>query len=212
MTGEIVFTAEEAMTAHAEGRKVILVRTETSPEDIHGMTTAIGVLTTRGGMTSHAAVVARGMGVPCVTGAGNMRVDRFANILHGVGGTMLHAGDTVTIDGATGRVMKGTAPTQKPSLSGNFQRLMEWADDVRRMKVRTNADTPGDARAARDFGAEGIGLCRTEHMFFDGGRIHMMRRMILAETEDGRRQALDQLCRCREPTSRNCLPLCTACR
>ncbi|PRX02609.1 UNVERIFIED_ORG: pyruvate phosphate dikinase [Martelella mediterranea] len=193
VTGEIVFTAEDAISAHAEGRKVILVRTETSPEDIHGMTAAVGVLTTRGGMTSHAAVVARGMGVPCVTGAGNMRVDRFANILHGLGGAMLHPGDTVTIDGATGRVMKGAAPTQKPALSGDFQRLMGWADDVRRMKVRTNADTPADAHAARDFGAEGIGLCRTEHMFFDGERIHMMRRMILAETEDGRRQALDQL-------------------
>ncbi|MGV0911538.1 pyruvate, phosphate dikinase [Martelella sp. FOR1707] len=193
VTGEIVFTAEEAIAAKAEKRSVILVRTETSPEDIQGMTAAVGVLTTRGGMTSHAAVVARGMGVPCVTGAGNMRVDRFDNILHGTGGVMLHAGDKVTIDGATGRVMKGAAPTQKPALSEDFQRLMVWADDVRRMKVRTNADTPADARAARDFGAEGIGLCRTEHMFFEGGRIHMMRRMILAETEEGRRAALDQL-------------------
>ena len=193
VTGEIVFTAEEAIAAKAENRKVILVRTETSPEDIHGMTAAIGVLTTRGGMTSHAAVVARGMGVPCVTGAGNMRVDRFDNILHGVGGVMLHAGDKLTIDGATGRVLKGVAPTQKPALSEDFQRLMVWADAARRMRVRTNADTPGDARAAREFGAEGIGLCRTEHMFFDGGRIHMMRRMILAETEEGRRAALDQL-------------------
>ncbi|AJY46183.1 pyruvate, phosphate dikinase [Martelella endophytica] len=193
VTGEIVFSAEEAISAHAEGRKVILVRTETSPEDIHGMTAAVGVLTTRGGMTSHAAVVARGMGVPCVTGAGNMRVDRFANILHGIGGAMMHPGDRITIDGSTGRILKGAAPTQKPALSEDFQRLMGWADDVRRMRVRTNADTPGDARAARDFGAEGIGLCRTEHMFFDGGRIHTMRRMILAETEEGRREALDQL-------------------
>lgn len=193
VTGAIVFSAEDAIAADAEGRKVILVRSETSPEDIHGMTTAEGVLTTRGGMTSHAAVVARGMGVPCVTGAGNMRVDRYDNILHGVGGIKLHAGDLITIDGSTGRVLKGAAPTQKPELSKDFQRLMEWADDVRRMKVRTNADTTGDARTAREFGAEGIGLCRTEHMFFDGGRIHTMRRMILAETLEGRQQALDQL-------------------
>ncbi|WP_176085950.1 pyruvate, phosphate dikinase [Martelella sp. HB161492] len=193
VTGQIVFSAEEAIAADGEGRKVILVRTETSPEDIHGMTVAEGVLTTRGGMTSHAAVVARGMGVPCVTGAGTMRVDRHANILYGLGGVALHAGDLITIDGSTGRVIKGQAPTQKPALSGDFRRLMEWADAARRMKVRTNADTPGDARAAREFGAEGIGLCRTEHMFFDGGRIHTMRRMILAETAEGRRQALDQL-------------------
>ena len=193
VTGEIVFSAEEAISAHAEGRKVILVRTETSPEDIHGMTAAEGVLTTRGGMTSHAAVVARGMGVPCVTGAGNMRVDRFDNILHGVGGVLMHAGDLVTIDGSTGRVLKGAVPTQKPALSDDFQRLMGWADAARRMKVRTNADTPGDARTAREFGAEGIGLCRTEHMFFEGDRIKTMRRMILAEDEAGRRAALDQL-------------------
>jgi len=191
-TGAIVFTAEEAVEAEAEGRKVILVRVETSPEDIHGMHAAEGILTTRGGMTSHAAVVARGMGIPCVAGAGTMRVDLRNEKLIGLGVT-LGKGDIVTIDGSSGQVLKGEVPMLQPELSGDFAQLMEWADRTRRMTVRTNADTPGDARAARSFGAEGIGLCRTEHMFFEGDRIHVMREMILAEDEAGRRAALDKL-------------------
>lgn len=191
-TGAIVFTAEEAVDAEAEGRKVILVRVETSPEDIHGMHAAQGILTTRGGMTSHAAVVARGMGIPCVSGAGTMRVDLRNEKLIGMGVT-LTKGDIVTIDGSSGQVLKGEVPMLQPELSGDFAQLMVWADATRRMTVRTNADTPGDARAARSFGAEGIGLCRTEHMFFEGERIHVMREMILAEDEAGRRAALDKL-------------------
>jgi pyruvate, orthophosphate dikinase len=191
-TGAIVFTAEEAVEAHGEGRKVILVRVETSPEDIHGMHAAQGILTTRGGMTSHAAVVARGMGIPCVSGAGTMRVDLRNEKLIGMGVT-LTKGDIVTIDGSSGQVLKGEVPMLQPELSGDFAQLMVWADAARRMTVRTNADTPGDARAARSFGAEGIGLCRTEHMFFEGERIHVMREMILAEDEAGRRAALDKL-------------------
>ncbi|MDI7861396.1 pyruvate, phosphate dikinase [Rhizobiaceae bacterium n13] len=192
-TGEIVFTAEEAVEAEAEGRKVILVRIETSPEDIHGMHAAEGILTTRGGMTSHAAVVARGMGIPCVTGAGTMRVDMRNEHLIGLGGLTLKKGDIITIDGSSGQVLKGIVPMLQPELSGDFGKIMQWADSSRRMTVRTNADTPQDARAARSFGAEGIGLCRTEHMFFEGDRIQVMREMILAESEDGRRAALDQL-------------------
>ncbi len=192
-TGEIVFTAEEAVAAESEGRKVILVRIETSPEDIHGMHAAEGILTTRGGMTSHAAVVARGMGIPCVVGAGSMRVDLRNELLIGVGGITLKRGDTITIDGSSGQVLQGTVPMIQPALSGDFGKLMTWADKNRRMTVRTNADTPQDARAARSFGAEGIGLCRTEHMFFEGDRIHVMREMILAEDENGRRAALAKL-------------------
>ncbi|WP_105373208.1 pyruvate, phosphate dikinase [Neorhizobium huautlense] len=192
-TGEIVFTAEEAVAAESEGRKVILVRIETSPEDIHGMHAAEGILTTRGGMTSHAAVVARGMGIPCVVGAGSMRVDLRDELLIGVGGITLKRGDTITIDGSSGQVLQGTVPMIQPALSGDFGKLMAWADKNRRMTVRTNADTPQDARAARSFGAEGIGLCRTEHMFFEGDRIHVMREMILAEDENGRRAALAKL-------------------
>ncbi len=192
-TGEIVFTAEEAVEASEAGRKVILVRVETSPEDIHGMHTAEGILTTRGGMTSHAAVVARGMGTPCVAGAGTMRVDLRGERLIGLGGVTLGKGDIITIDGSSGQVLKGEVPMLQPELSGDFGRIMEWADRNRRMTVRTNADTPQDARAARSFGAEGIGLCRTEHMFFEGDRIHVMREMILAEGEEGRRLALDKL-------------------
>lgn len=192
-TGEIVFTAEEAVEAEHEGRKVILVRIETSPEDIHGMHAAEGILTTRGGMTSHAAVVARGMGIPCVVGAGSMRVDMRNELLIGSGGMTLKRGDTVTIDGSSGQVLKGAVSMIQPALSGDFGKLMAWADKTRRMTVRTNADTPQDARAARSFGAEGIGLCRTEHMFFEGDRIHVMREMILAEDEKGRREALGKL-------------------
>lgn len=191
-TGGIVFTADDAVMAKEEGRKVILVRMETSPEDIHGMHAAEGVLTTRGGMTSHAAVVARGMGIPCVAGAGTMRVDHRNGLLIGLG-VQLKKGDIITIDGSSGQVLKGAVPMLQPELSGDFAQLMAWADKTRRMTVRTNADTPGDARAARSFGAEGIGLCRTEHMFFEGERIHVMREMILAEDEAGRRAALDKL-------------------
>ncbi|MGB3878703.1 MAG: pyruvate, phosphate dikinase [Shinella zoogloeoides] len=191
-TGEIVFTSEEAVKADDEGRKVILVRIETSPEDIHGMHAAEGILTTRGGMTSHAAVVARGMGTPCVSGAGTLRVDLRNEMLIAQGVT-LRKGDVITIDGSSGQILKGEIPMLQPELSGDFGRIMEWADRTRRMKVRTNAETPADARAARSFGAEGIGLCRTEHMFFEGSRINVMREMILAEDEAGRRAALAKL-------------------
>ena len=191
-SGEIVFDSNEAERLKGEGRAVILVRVETSPEDIHGMHAAEGILTTRGGMTSHAAVVARGMGKPCVSGAGSIRVDYRQGTLSAQG-TVLKRGDVVTIDGSTGQVMKGAVPTIKPELSGDFATIMEWADKVRRMKVRTNAETPLDARAAREFGAEGIGLCRTEHMFFEADRIVAMREMILASSEKGRRAALAKI-------------------
>lgn len=191
-TGEIVFSSDEAEEARAVGRKVILVRVETSPEDIHGMHAAEGILTTRGGMTSHAAVVARGMGKPCVSGAGSLRVDYKNGTLMAMGVT-LKKGDVITIDGGNGQVLKGAVAMLQPELSGDFAAIMEWADAARRMKVRTNAETPADARMARSFGAEGIGLCRTEHMFFDGQRIVAMREMILADTEKGRRAALAKL-------------------
>ncbi|RWH25692.1 pyruvate, phosphate dikinase [Mesorhizobium sp.] len=191
-TGEIVFSSGEAEDAKAQGRKVILVRVETSPEDIHGMHAAEGILTTRGGMTSHAAVVARGMGKPCVSGAGSLRVDYKAGTLISMGQTF-RKGDIITIDGGNGQVLKGAVAMLQPELSGDFAAIMEWADAARRMKVRTNAETPLDARMARSFGAEGIGLCRTEHMFFEGDRIIAMREMILADTEKDRRSALDKL-------------------
>ena len=191
-TGEIVFSSDEAEELAAQGRKVILVRVETSPEDIHGMHAAEGILTTRGGMTSHAAVVARGMGKPCVCGVGSLRVDYRTGTLTAMGVT-LSKGDIITIDGAAGQVLQGAVPMLQPELSGDFASIMEWADQTRRMKVRANAETPADARMARSFGAEGIGLCRTEHMFFEEGRIVAMREMILADTEKGRRAALDKL-------------------
>ncbi|MGX9179993.1 pyruvate, phosphate dikinase [Mesorhizobium sp. BHbdii] len=191
-TGEIVFSSNDAEELKTQGRKAILVRIETSPEDIHGMHAAEGILTTRGGMTSHAAVVARGMGKPCVSGAGSLRVDYRAGTLMAMGSTF-HKGDIITIDGGNGQVLKGAVPMLQPELSGDFAAIMEWADAVRRMKVRTNAETPLDARMARSFGAEGIGLCRTEHMFFEGDRIVAMREMILADTEKGRRTALAKL-------------------
>ncbi|CAN7417979.1 pyruvate, phosphate dikinase [Mesorhizobium sp. LjNodule214] len=191
-TGEIVFSSGDAEDAKAQGRKAILVRIETSPEDIHGMHAAEGILTTRGGMTSHAAVVARGMGKPCVSGAGSLRVDYKAGTLMAMGSTF-RKGDIITIDGGNGQVLKGAVPMLQPELSGDFAAIMEWADAARRMKVRTNAETPLDARMARSFGAEGIGLCRTEHMFFDGDRIVAMREMILADTEKDRRTALAKL-------------------
>ena len=190
--GEIVFTSEDAEQARGAGRKVILVRVETSPDDIHGMHAAEGVLTTRGGMTSHAAVVARGMGKPCVSGAGTIRVDYAAGTITASGRTF-KKGDVITLDGSTGQVLAGAAPMLKPEVSGEFATLMSWADSLRRMKVRANAETPADARAAREFGAEGIGLCRTEHMFFEGDRIIAVREMILADDEKGRRAALAKL-------------------
>ena len=191
-TGEIVFSSNDAEELKTQGRKAILVRIETSPEDIHGMHAAEGILTTRGGMTSHAAVVARGMGKPCVSGAGSLRVDYRAGTLMAMGSTF-RKGDIITIDGGNGQVLKGAVPMLQPELSGDFAAIMEWADAVRRMKVRTNAETPLDARMARSFGAEGIGLCRTEHMFFDEDRIAAVREMILADDERGRRAALDKI-------------------
>ena len=190
--GEIVFTSEAAEAAKKAGRKVILVRVETSPEDIHGMHAAEGILTTRGGMTSHAAVVARGMGKPCVSGAGQIRVD-YANGTMSVGQTVLKGGDVITIDGGNGQVLLGEVKMQQPEFSDEFRTLMGWADGMRRLKVRANAETPRDAKVAREFGAEGIGLCRTEHMFFDAGRILAVREMILSEDEAGRRAALAKL-------------------
>ncbi|WP_158043715.1 pyruvate, phosphate dikinase [Skermanella pratensis] len=191
-SGKLVFSADEAEAQAQLGESVILCRIETSPEDIHGMHAARGILTTRGGMTSHAAVVARGMGRACVAGAGDLRVDYKAQTVS-VRGVTIKAGDTVTIDGSTGEVMLGSVPTIQPELSGDFATLMGWADEIRRMKVRTNAETPLDARTARKFGAEGIGLSRTEHMFFDADRIVAVREMILAETEQGRRAALAKI-------------------
>ena len=190
--GEIVFNSEAAEAAKKAERRCILVRIETSPEDIHGMHAAEGILTTRGGMTSHAAVVARGMGKPCVSGVGSIRIDYKAQTLT-VGGVTLKAGDVITIDGSTGQVIQGEVKMLQPELSGDFAALMEWADAVRTMKVRTNADTPADARAARKFGAEGIGLCRTEHMFFEGDRIVAVREMILSDDAEGRRSALAKI-------------------
>ncbi|HFQ14880.1 MAG TPA: pyruvate, phosphate dikinase, partial [Rhodobacteraceae bacterium] len=191
-SGEIVFTADEAEELTTAGHEVILVREETSPEDIHGMHAARGIVTSRGGMTSHAAVVARGMGTPCVSGAGGLKINMDAQSLT-AGGTTLVKGDILTIDGGTGEIIAGKVATRSPQLSGAFATLMGWADEVRRMKVRANAETPEDARTAREFGASGIGLCRTEHMFFDAERILVVREMILAADEAGRREALEQL-------------------
>jgi len=190
--GEIVFTAEEAESQRAHGRDVILVRLETSPEDIQGMHAAVGILTARGGMTSHAAVVARGMGRPCVSGAGTLRIDMKAGTIQ-VGSRTLNRGDVITIDGGTGQVLMGRAKMRQPQLSGAFATLMSWADEERRLGVRANADTPRDAKQARDLGAEGIGLCRTEHMFFEHERILAVREMILADDEAGRRAALAKI-------------------
>ena len=190
--GRIVFTADDAEVWVERGEDVILVRTETSPEDIHGMHVAKGILTTRGGMTSHAAVVARGMGTPCVSGAGDLRVDHENKKLVAMG-RELGEGEVLTIDGSTGQVMLGQVPTLQPELTGDFGQLMEWVDEVRMLGVRANAETPTDAETARKFGAEGIGLSRTEHMFFEPERIVHMRQMILATSEAARRTALDKL-------------------
>ncbi|MGB7659412.1 MAG: pyruvate, phosphate dikinase, partial [Pseudolabrys sp.] len=191
-SGEIVFSPDEAAQLKSDGRKVVLVRVETSPEDIHGMHAAEGILTTRGGMTSHAAVVARGMGKPCVSGAGSLRVD-YAGGSMTAGGQTFKKGDYITVDGSTGQVLAGKVEMIEPQLSGEFATLIGWADKVRKLGVRANADTPTDAKAAVRFGAEGIGLCRTEHMFFDEDRIQAVREMILADDEKTRRAAIAKL-------------------
>ncbi len=191
-SGHIVFSADEAEARVKLGDKVILVRIETSPEDIYGMHVAQGVLTARGGMTSHAAVVARGMGKPCVSGASALQIDYSKKTLR-IGVHTFNDGDIITLDGSTGEVIAGRVATIQPDLSGSFALIMQWADEVRRLTIRTNADTPEDAQLARHFGAEGIGLCRTEHMFFDASRINAMREMILAEEVEERQQALDKL-------------------
>ncbi|MET4260123.1 pyruvate,orthophosphate dikinase [Bradyrhizobium sp. S3.12.5] len=191
-SGEIVFSSDEAAKLQGDGRKVVLVRIETSPEDIHGMHAAEGILTTRGGMTSHAAVVARGMGKPCVSGCGTIRVD-YGRGTMSIGSRTFKAGDVITIDGSLGQVLAGRMPMIEPELSGEFGTLMKWADQVRKIGVRVNGDTPEDARTAIKFGAEGIGLCRTEHMFFEETRIRTVREMILSEDEQSRRAALAKL-------------------
>ncbi len=191
-SGEIVFEPDEAEVVKAQGRRAILVRIETSPEDVQGMFASAGVLTARGGMTSHAAVVARSMGVPCIVGAGVIKIEPDIGRLR-VGGRSFYKGDAITLDGSSGEVYAGHAPLRQPDLSEDFARLISWADDVRRLSVRANADTPKDAKQARSFGAEGIGLCRAEHMFFETDRIATMREMILARDEAGRRKALDKI-------------------
>jgi pyruvate,orthophosphate dikinase len=191
-SGKAVFDPDEAEELAKTGEKVILVRIETAPEDFHGMVAAQAILTARGGMTSHAAVVARGMGKPCVAGAGDLRIS-YADQLMTVNGTTIRKGDWITIDGGSGEVFAGQMPTVEPELSGDFATLMSWADEFRKLGVRANADIPRDARVARQFGAEGIGLCRTEHMFFEGDRIDAMREMILADTPEERRAALAKI-------------------
>ncbi len=192
VSGQVVFSADDAQRWKEEGKKVILVRIETSPEDIHGMNAAEGILTSRGGMTSHAAVVARGMGKCCVVGCGELDVDYNAKEFKARGKTVKE-GDVITLDGSTGEVLLGEVPTVEAKLDEDFHAFMEWVDKFRRLKVRTNADTPHDSKVARSFGAEGIGLCRTEHMFFDADRIDIVRKMILAEDEKGRTEAASQL-------------------
>jgi pyruvate, orthophosphate dikinase len=191
-TGRIVFTADEAEEWVAKGEEVILVRIETSPEDIGGMNVAEGILTTRGGMTSHAAVVARGMGTCCVAGAGDVRIDYKSKTMK-IGSKTFKEGDWISLDGSLGEVYSGQLKTVSAELSGDFGKLMVWADKIRKLKVRTNADTPNDSQVARKFGAEGIGLCRTEHMFFEGDRIIAVREMILSDDKEGREKALAKL-------------------
>ncbi|KHO62234.1 pyruvate phosphate dikinase [Thermoanaerobacter sp. YS13] len=192
-SGKVYFTADEAIEAAKSRReKVILVRTETSPDDIEGMSVAQGILTTRGGMTSHAAVVARGMGTACVVGCGDAKIDEQAKVMR-IGDIEVHEGDYISIDGSTGNVYIGEIKTVTPELTGDFATLMSWADKYRKLKVKTNADIPRDAKVAVQFGAEGIGLCRTEHMFFDEDRIPAMREMIVSKTEEQRRKALEKL-------------------
>lgn len=190
--GKVYFTAEDAKNHHEKGERVILVRLETSPEDIEGMHAAEGILTVRGGMTSHAAVVARGMGTACVSGCGEIVIDEEAKKFT-IAGNIVKEGDYISLDGSTGNIYIGDIPTVEASISGNFDRIMKWADEIRTLKVRTNADTPADAANAVKFGAEGIGLCRTEHMFFEGERIHKIRKMILSKTVEAREEALNEL-------------------
>jgi pyruvate,orthophosphate dikinase len=190
--GEVVFTADEAESLAADGKKIILVRIETSPEDIHGMHASQGILTARGGMTSHAAVVGRGMGKCCVVGCGDIKID-YTNGLFKAGDITVRKGDTITLDGGTGEVILGEVRTINPELSRDFEKIMAWVDKYKKLKVRANADTPKDARVARSFGAEGIGLCRTEHMFFEEDRIRAVREMILATDEEGRKRALEKI-------------------
>ena len=191
-SGKVIFTANEAEQLKSQSQKVILVRQETSPEDIHGMNAAEGILTCRGGMTSHAAVVARGMGKPCVSGVGTIQID-YENKEFKINDLVIKENDIITIDGSTGEVIKGEVPTIKPDMSGDFSTIMSWADNYRKLKVRTNAETPIDTKVAREFGAEGIGLCRTEHMFFDEERILYVRQMILSKTKDDRNKALEKI-------------------
>jgi len=191
-TGKVTFNADDAEQMKANNQNTILVRVETSPEDIHGMHAAVGILTCRGGMTSHAAVVARGMGRACVSGAGNIKIDYAAKFFK-VDNIEVKEGDTITIDGSTGEVMLGEVKTINPDISGDFSQIMKWADEVRTLKIRANAETPLDSRTARGFGAEGIGLCRTEHMFFDEERILYVRQMILSKTKEDRLKALDKI-------------------
>ncbi len=191
-SGKVVFTADDAERMSNQKEDTILVRIETSPEDIHGMHAAKGILTARGGMTSHAAVVARGMGRPCVSGSGEINID-YESKEFKIGELTIKEGDTITIDGGTGKVMQGLVPTVKPDISGYFSTIMKWADEFRKLKIRTNAETPQDTKMARNFGAEGIGLCRTEHMFFDDERILSVRQMILSKHLDDRKTALDKL-------------------
>ena len=191
-TGKVTFNADDAEQMKANNQNTILVRVETSPEDIHGMHAAVGILTCRGGMTSHAAVVARGMGRACVSGAGNIKID-YANKFFKVENIEVKEGDVITIDGSTGEVMLGEVKTINPDISGDFSEIMRWADEVRTLKIRANAETPLDSRTARGFGAEGIGLCRTEHMFFDEERILYVRQMILSKTREDRLKALEKI-------------------
>ena len=190
--GQVVFDSDEAVAMAADGKAVILCRTETSPEDIHGMHAAKGILTARGGMTSHAAVVARGMGRPCVSGAGTLHINMKSGVMSTMG-REVKKGDIITIDGSAGEVILGEVKTLQPEMAGDFATLMEWADEYRRLRVRTNADTPDDTKTGREFGAEGIGLCRTEHMFFESDRIVAVREMILSDDLEGRKHALEKL-------------------
>ena len=191
-SGKVVFSADEAEKLNEMMQDTILVRLETSPEDIHGMHAAKGILTARGGMTSHAAVVARGMGRPCVSGSSEITIDYEAKLFK-AGGLIIKEGEVITIDGGSGKVMKGLVPTVKPEISGYFSTIMKWADEFRKLKIRTNAETENDSKTARDFGAEGIGLCRTEHMFFDEKRILSVRQMILSKSKEDRDGALEKL-------------------
>ncbi|HEX8119163.1 MAG TPA: putative PEP-binding protein, partial [Pyrinomonadaceae bacterium] len=190
--GRVVFNPDEAEELAREGERVVLVRQETSPDDFHGMVAAQAIVTARGGMTSHAAVVARGMGKSCVCGASVLNID-YSQQQFNVNGAVVTKGEWITVDGSTGRVFLGQVPTVQPTLGDDFRELMSWADEFRRLRVRANADTPNDARVARDFGAEGVGLCRTEHMFFGEGRLAAMREMILADGKGAREKALEKL-------------------